>query len=261
MHLDRVLDAFAEFAPGTAVDLVSASAADRLAGVAGGGLDAAFVRGAWPPAVPPDLAAAVPAGAEGVCVVPLWADPLVAVVPGRHPLAGRAEIAVAELAGLPLRLVPRRRNPPLVDLVLNACHDAGFEPVPGPAAPGRAARSRTCWPRSAPAHRCGRSSTPRTPPPCTRPGSPSCPSAPRAWPSPPGWPYAAGTPRARWSCCSGLRTGRRSRYVIAAVAECFLVRAAGGGGLEPHRGAAGPGARTQPEHSTGRARTGPVRRA
>ncbi len=133
VHLDRVLDAFAELAPGTAVDLVSASAADRLEGVAGGDLDAAFVRGGWPLTGPPDPAAAVPADADGVCVVPLWADPLVAVVPGRHPLAARAEIGVAELAGLPLRLVPRRQNPPLVDLVVHACHDAGFEPVPGPA--------------------------------------------------------------------------------------------------------------------------------
>ena len=257
VHLDRVLDAFAELAPGTAVDLVSASAADRLEGVAGGDLDAAFVRGGWPLTGPPDPAAAVPADADGVCVVPLWADPLVAVVPGRHPLAARAEIGVAELAGLPLRLVPRRQNPPLVDLVVHACHDAGFEPVPGPAGgDGRsgslqdllaaigarhaAVDGRLRRARRRPARAQGRlPALPRPGPgPHRRPGR--TPRAPRA---------------AGGAAAPGLRTGRRSRYVIAVVAECFLVRAAGGGGLEPHRGAAGQGARAGPE--TGPDRPGP----
>lgn len=131
-HLDRVLDAFARLAPDTAVDLVSASSRDRLERVSAGDLDAAFVRGAWPPADVPDPASAVPADVEGVEVVPLWADPLVAVLPARHPLAAREEIDVAELAGVPLRLVARRRNPPLVDLVVRACQEAGYEPAPGP---------------------------------------------------------------------------------------------------------------------------------
>src|SRR5207302_4569780 len=48
------------------------------------------------------------------------------------PLADRDELLIAELAALPLRLTERRNNPPLVDLVVSACRDAGFEPVPGP---------------------------------------------------------------------------------------------------------------------------------
>ncbi|MER6079218.1 LysR family transcriptional regulator [Streptomyces sp. NPDC001833] len=129
-HLDRVLDAFARRAPDVPVELFSLPAAmgvpplersrewGSLARVAGGRLDAAFVRAVEP----------VP----GVRVRPLWPDPLVAALPATHPLAGRAEIGVEELAGLPLALTERRTNPALVDLVVGACREAGFEPLPGP---------------------------------------------------------------------------------------------------------------------------------
>ncbi|MEU5537991.1 LysR substrate-binding domain-containing protein [Streptomyces sp. NPDC020362] len=117
-HLDRVLAAFAERAPDVPVDLVSLPVSERLARVAAGRLDAAFVRSAEPP--------------PGVRVLPLWPDPLVAALPAVHPLAGRPDIDLADLAGLPLALTPRRNNPALVDLVVGACHAAGFEPLPGP---------------------------------------------------------------------------------------------------------------------------------
>ncbi|WP_405867912.1 LysR substrate-binding domain-containing protein [Streptomyces sp. NBC_00005] len=118
-HLDRVLAAFARRAPDVPVELFSLPAPERLARVAGGQLDAAFVRAVEPVA--------------GVRVLPLWPDPLVAALPATHPLADRPEIGVEELAGLPLSLTERRNNPALVDLVVGACHEAGFEPPPGPA--------------------------------------------------------------------------------------------------------------------------------
>ncbi|MET9913056.1 LysR family transcriptional regulator [Streptomyces sp. NPDC006476] len=118
-HLDRVLAAFARRAPDVPVELFSLPAAERLERVARGRLDAAFVRAAEP--------------RQGVHVLPLWPDPLVAALPAAHPLAGREEIGVEELAELPLSLTERRNNPALVDLVVGACHEAGFTPVPGPA--------------------------------------------------------------------------------------------------------------------------------
>ncbi|SEO64917.1 LysR family transcriptional regulator [Actinacidiphila rubida] len=130
VHLDRVLDAFAALAPDVAVDLVSAPARDRLAMVAAGDLDAAFLRGNWTRA--PGTGPSTGEEADGVEVLPLWPDPLLAVLPARHPLAAAPDVALRDLAALPLRLVARRANPPLVDLVVTACHDAGFEPVPGP---------------------------------------------------------------------------------------------------------------------------------
>ncbi|MGX7760029.1 LysR family transcriptional regulator [Streptomyces angustmyceticus] len=130
-HLDRVLEALAGIAPETRVELVAARAGERLDLVASGGLDAAFLRGE------PDTR-----GRDDLRFVPLWQDPLVAVLPARHPLAARPDawpdappgvLALAELASVPLVLTARRNNPSLVDLVVGACHDAGFTPVPGPA--------------------------------------------------------------------------------------------------------------------------------
>ncbi|MFE0193677.1 LysR family transcriptional regulator [Streptomyces sp. NPDC058989] len=132
-HLDRVLDTLAGLAPEIGVELVSARAQQRLDQVAAGELDAAFLRG------DPDGA-----GRDGLSFVPLWQDPLVAVVPARHPppcLKGTGgapmparpgTIALTDLAAVPLVLTERRNNRALVDLVVNACHEAGFAPVPGP---------------------------------------------------------------------------------------------------------------------------------
>ncbi|MFG2720814.1 LysR family transcriptional regulator [Streptomyces sp. NPDC048416] len=117
-HLDRVLGAFTQLAPDTPVELVSAPTHDRLAQVADGRLDAAFVRS--------------PAPAPGLRLVPLWEDTLVVALPAAHPLARNEEIALSDLAPLPLCITDRRNNPALVDLVVGACHAAGFEPRPGP---------------------------------------------------------------------------------------------------------------------------------
>ncbi|MGW5475401.1 LysR substrate-binding domain-containing protein [Streptomyces sp. NPDC004008] len=118
VHLDRVLAAFARRRPEVPVELFSLPAAQRLARVADGRLDAAFVRAAEP--------------LSGVRVLPLWRDPLVVALPAGHALAARAEIPLDELAGLPLSITPRAANPALVDLVVGACRASGFEPLPGP---------------------------------------------------------------------------------------------------------------------------------
>jgi DNA-binding transcriptional LysR family regulator len=114
-HLDRLLE---RLAPGLTVELLSGPTADRVARVLDGRLDAAFVRGSIEH---PDLRR-----------IPVWADPLLVALSARHPLAGEAEIKLPDLAPFPLRLTERRNNMPLVDLVIRACHEAGFTPVPGP---------------------------------------------------------------------------------------------------------------------------------
>ncbi|MHB6910471.1 LysR family transcriptional regulator [Streptomyces sp. DB-54] len=121
-HLDRVLAALPRIAPQLTVEPVTAPAPDRPALVVTGVLDAAFVRGPAPGAA-----------RDGLRHVPLWQDPLVAAVPVRHPLAASpGTLCLADLADVPLVLTARRHNPPLVDLVVTACHDVGFTPVPGP---------------------------------------------------------------------------------------------------------------------------------
>jgi DNA-binding transcriptional LysR family regulator len=109
-RLDELLDRLA-----LPVELDALPVQARLDRVLAGGLDAAFVRG---PVADPRLRA-----------VSTWHDELLVALPARHPAADGAAVALGDLAELPLRIVERRHNPPLVDLVARACHDAGFEPV------------------------------------------------------------------------------------------------------------------------------------
>ncbi|MEU1819368.1 LysR family transcriptional regulator [Streptomyces roseifaciens] len=128
LRLDAVLTALTERAPQLLVELVSAPQVARLQQVRDGELDAAFVRGA-------DLAPRTD-GADhspGLELLPLWCDALVAALPAGHPLATQPDVALSDLAGLPLRITPRDTNPLLVDTVIGACRAAGFDPVMGAA--------------------------------------------------------------------------------------------------------------------------------
>ena len=125
-RLTLVLDGLARRLPDTQVDLVSVPAHERLALVADGGLDAAFVRGG----------AELPEASSSVRVLPVWRDELVVVLPEKSAAAKAAELELKDLAELPLWLVERRANRALVDLVVGACRDAGFEPAAGRVYPG-----------------------------------------------------------------------------------------------------------------------------
>ncbi|MDX6707314.1 MAG: hypothetical protein QOI48_3160 [Solirubrobacteraceae bacterium] len=130
-RLPRVLAEFRARVPDQAVELVGLPVQERLAQTAGGGLDAALVRGV--------------ASHPGLCLQPVWEDLLVVVLPATHPLAKHPRVTLSQLAELPLRIVAREVNPPLVDLLLAACRSAGFEPRQRPAArqrPGPARRDR-----------------------------------------------------------------------------------------------------------------------
>ncbi|MFF2144052.1 LysR substrate-binding domain-containing protein [Kitasatospora sp. NPDC058190] len=120
-RLDLILDTYQRRAPGVRVELHSAPVRERLARLADGRLDAAFVRGA------------IPGSSADLRFLPVWQDELVLALPARHALADQAEVDLAELAALPLRLTERRNHPALVDLVMGACAQAGFQPVLGPA--------------------------------------------------------------------------------------------------------------------------------
>ncbi|WP_433379692.1 LysR substrate-binding domain-containing protein [Actinoplanes sp. CA-142083] len=116
-RLARVLHELRAAWPETEVTLVSAPTRARLERVAGGQLDAAFVRG-------------VPS-APGVELIEVWQDRLLVALPATHELAGASVVRLPDLAELPLRIVSRRLNPPLVDLLLSACAATGFTPAPG----------------------------------------------------------------------------------------------------------------------------------
>ena len=114
-RLGRVLAELAAAEPPVGAELVTAPTRARLERVAAGQLHAAFVRGV--------------SSAPGVELVDVWEDRLLVVLPAGHELADRDVVPLRDLAGLPLRIVGRRANPPLVDLVLGACAEAGFRPT------------------------------------------------------------------------------------------------------------------------------------
>jgi DNA-binding transcriptional LysR family regulator len=113
-RLARVLAELEAMEPPVVATLVTAPTRARLERVAAGQLDAAFVRGV--------------SSASGVELIEMWEDRLLVLLPARHELADRDVVPLTELAGLPLRIVARRANPPLVDLVMAACANAGFTP-------------------------------------------------------------------------------------------------------------------------------------
>jgi DNA-binding transcriptional LysR family regulator len=114
-RLDAIFDEFSRRTPEARLELVTASSTDRIRRVRSGDLDGALLRG-----LPDDA---------DVELIPLWRDPLVAAIPARHELAVGASVELAALAGLPLRLASRARNPQLHDLVVGCCQEAGFTPT------------------------------------------------------------------------------------------------------------------------------------
>ncbi len=113
-RLDAVVDHLATSAPGLRLELVGAATDVRLERVRSGQLDAAFARGITE--------------AGGLVLESIWDDEVLAIVAASNPLAVADVVDVADLAPYSLRIVPRRVNVPLVDLVLAACAAAGFSP-------------------------------------------------------------------------------------------------------------------------------------
>ncbi|WP_406981926.1 LysR family transcriptional regulator [Nocardiopsis protaetiae] len=113
-----LLEVLAGRAPRLRVNLTRTSLAERLSGVRAGTLDAAVVR---------DVV-----GEPGLELLPAWSDPLIAALPAGHPLADRETLDLADLGDLPVRLAPRRANPPFHTLVTDAFRAAGIDPPAGP---------------------------------------------------------------------------------------------------------------------------------
>ncbi|MGW0810893.1 LysR family transcriptional regulator [Nonomuraea sp. NPDC002799] len=122
----RLLTELAALAPGLQVGLKRLPAAERLAAVRSGELDAALVRAM-------DTAQArADDTVPGLELLPVWTDPLYVALPDSHSLAAEQELCLEKLAMLPLRLAPRQSSPPFHDLIIGACRAAGAEPILGP---------------------------------------------------------------------------------------------------------------------------------
>lgn len=109
-----VLRAFRARAPEVDVVLREMTPQQQVDALRVGALDVGFVRG---PLVAPDLASEV-----------VLREALVAALPADHRLAGRARVAVGQLADDPFVFFARPRAPEFFDHVMRLCHEAGFSP-------------------------------------------------------------------------------------------------------------------------------------
>ncbi len=116
--LPQMLQAFQASHPRLRLELRELSSAEQLAELARDRLDVGFAH-----------TALVPPGLQHILVA---SQPLVACVPGTHPLAQRPDparpIELAQLAGEPLALVSRDVSPDYHDRILALCAQAGWAP-------------------------------------------------------------------------------------------------------------------------------------
>lgn len=110
-RLERAVEILRRDDPAIQTVLVDLPAGERLAAVRDGRLDVALMRGTQ--------------SVAGLTVVPVWREPLHAVVAVDHPLADRDAVALAEVAAGPLLDLDGGSDPALRDAAARALGDAG----------------------------------------------------------------------------------------------------------------------------------------
>lgn len=118
-RLQRVLMAFRQARSDVSVAVTTAHAPAKIAALRAREIDCAFIRSA-----PDD---------DDLALLHVWDEPLLAVLPQRHPLAALPEVPLTALRDLPVMIIPRSDNPGVFDAFTARCRQAGFEPVLGPA--------------------------------------------------------------------------------------------------------------------------------
>jgi DNA-binding transcriptional LysR family regulator len=117
-QLHLILEHFREGHPDVEVRLLGLRMNEKVRALLDGELDAALVRAAT--------------SIEGLDILELWRERLVAVLSRRHPLATREPLSIAELSEYPVLLNPRERNPWAREQVEGMFAAAGAELVLGP---------------------------------------------------------------------------------------------------------------------------------
>jgi DNA-binding transcriptional LysR family regulator len=113
--LPRLLRAFRSAYPEVELRLQSMTTREQIAALAERRLDVGLLR---LPIEDPTLAWRV-----------VTTEPLVAVLPATHPLAGQTTVPLASLADEPFILYPRADSPRIRDTIIALCHHAGFSPT------------------------------------------------------------------------------------------------------------------------------------
>ncbi|MFC4273631.1 LysR family transcriptional regulator [Achromobacter aloeverae] len=114
----RLIRTFRGRYPGVDVSLVENSTLELMQRVHKGSVDLAFVR-------------APTAEMPGVRVETLLSEPMLAVIPATHALAGRDAIDLRELATEMFIFYPRKVGVGLYNAVVQACESVGFTPAEG----------------------------------------------------------------------------------------------------------------------------------
>ena len=112
--LPRVLRRFRSHHSGVSISLQELSPAEQMEALRAGRIHLGFMRSPEPD--------------PGLVLTPFGREPLVAVLPAEHPLASRVRIPLRALAKDPFITVPRGQSLGGMDLILEACLEAGFRP-------------------------------------------------------------------------------------------------------------------------------------
>lgn len=101
-------------APGLSFRFREMTTAEQLAALRDGGIDAGLLRGE--------------PRAAGLAFKLVGREPVVCLLPERHRLAGKEQVAIAELAGEPILNLARAYDPVAHDFYMGLYRAAGFEP-------------------------------------------------------------------------------------------------------------------------------------
>lgn len=109
-----ILPAFRKRHPGVHIALQILSPREQFQGLRAGRLQAGFVR--------------LPATDRTLSVVPVFREPLVAVLPESHALARRGTVSLRALRNETLVLFPRQHAPGYYDFLMRICRQSGLDP-------------------------------------------------------------------------------------------------------------------------------------
>lgn len=112
--LPRVLGVWRARCPDVEVELHALMTSAQLDALRRGQVQVCFLR--------------LPADGTSLVVEVIQREPLVAVLPDGHPLARRARVRLADLAGETMLVFPRDAAPGYYDVLIGACRRAGFTP-------------------------------------------------------------------------------------------------------------------------------------
>ena len=114
--LPQVIREFRKRFPAVELSLTEMNTSQQLEALHGGRIQAGFMR-------PPHGVTEA-----GVSIEPVFREPLLAAMPGNHPLRRESALPLRRLAKEPFIMIPRQRGPGFFDHIITLCQQEGFSP-------------------------------------------------------------------------------------------------------------------------------------